>query len=93
MSFTDVIQLENMLLEIINTNTRHLHQLVEERIMESQIFSLQWLRNDALIACGANGLLRIFNFTITGGCVLHTHNAEVTLLQDTFLHFFYVFII
>ncbi|XP_014467979.1 PREDICTED: WD repeat-containing protein 6 isoform X2 [Dinoponera quadriceps] len=49
-----------------NTNTRHLHQVLEERIMESQIFSLQWLRDDTLIACGANGLLRIFNFTING---------------------------
>lgn len=55
-----------MLLEIINTDTRHLQQLVEERIMESQIFSLQWLKDDTLIVCGANGLLKIFNFTISG---------------------------
>lgn len=54
------------LLEIINANTWHLRQLVEERIMESQIFSLQWLTDDTLIACGANGLLRLFNFTIDG---------------------------
>ncbi|XP_032663397.1 WD repeat-containing protein 6 isoform X2 [Odontomachus brunneus] len=52
--------------DIINTNTKHLHQILEERIMESQIFSLQWLRDDALIVCGANGLLRIFHFTING---------------------------
>ncbi|XP_019886764.2 WD repeat-containing protein 6 [Ooceraea biroi] len=50
--------------EIISANTWHLRRLVEERIMESQIFSLQWLRHDTLVACGANGRLRIFNFTM-----------------------------
>lgn len=61
----------NILLEITNTNTRHLHRVLEERIMESQIFSLQWLRDDALIACGASGLLKIFNFTINGAYNIH----------------------
>ncbi|XP_011143279.1 WD repeat-containing protein 6 isoform X2 [Harpegnathos saltator] len=62
--------------EIINTNTKHLHQVLEERIMESQIFSLQWLRDDTLIVCGANGLLKIFHFTINGA----THvEAQCTL--------------
>lgn len=73
----------NIILEIISANTSHLQQLVEERIMDSQIFSLQWLREDALIACGANGLLRIFNFTINGMynvMQMYTHfNPEVTL--------------
>jgi len=66
---------QNILLEIINANTWHLQQRVEERIMESQIFSLQWLKNDTLIACGANGLLKIFNFTTDGMCnIIYTYN-------------------
>lgn len=67
----------SILLEIINTNTRHLHQILEERTMESQIFSLQWLRDDTLIACGANGLLRIFHFTINGA-----YNIHIFAFQD-----------
>lgn len=40
--------------------------------MESQILSLQWLKDDTLIVCEANGLLKIFNFTINGMYIMHT---------------------
>lgn len=78
---------QNILLEIVNINTRHLHQVLEERIMESQIFSLQWLRDDALIACGANGLLRIFNFTINGAYNTHLFLRRILLLSITLFRY------
>ncbi|XP_071571195.1 tRNA (34-2'-O)-methyltransferase regulator WDR6-like isoform X1 [Temnothorax nylanderi] len=37
-------------------------QRMESKIMNSQIFSLQWLSNNKLIACGANGLLKLSRF-------------------------------
>lgn len=41
--------------------------------MESQIFSLHWLGYASLIACGANGLLKIFTFTIDGVYIIYTN--------------------
>lgn len=39
--------------------------------MESQIFSLHWLGYAGLIACGANGLLKIFTFAIDGVYIIY----------------------
>ncbi|XP_011264637.1 WD repeat-containing protein 6 isoform X2 [Camponotus floridanus] len=47
--------------------TGFVSHVIEERIMESQIFSLHWLEHansTSLIACGANGLLKIFTLII-----------------------------
>ncbi|XP_029178864.1 WD repeat-containing protein 6 isoform X1 [Nylanderia fulva] len=50
--------------------TGYVHRIIEERIMESQIFSLHWLGYTSLIACGANGLLKMF--TIEGRIHINT---------------------
>ncbi|XP_039303311.1 WD repeat-containing protein 6 isoform X2 [Solenopsis invicta] len=39
-----------------------LQQYQKDKIMNSQILSLQWLNNCEFIACGANGLLKLFSF-------------------------------
>ncbi|KOC68853.1 WD repeat-containing protein 6 [Habropoda laboriosa] len=51
---------------------KKLQQVFEEKIMESQIFSIQWLERNKLIACGINGMLRIFTFTITGSITIQS---------------------
>ncbi|XP_072762395.1 tRNA (34-2'-O)-methyltransferase regulator WDR6-like [Anoplolepis gracilipes] len=38
--------------------------ITEEKIMDSQIYSLHWLNYTSLIACGENGFLRTFNVKI-----------------------------
>ncbi|KAM0729073.1 tRNA (34-2'-O)-methyltransferase regulator WDR6 [Formica fusca] len=48
-------------------------RIIEERIMESQIFSLHWLGYASLIVCGANGLLKIFTFAIDAGIHMDAH--------------------
>ncbi|KYN30635.1 WD repeat-containing protein 6 [Trachymyrmex septentrionalis] len=50
-----------------------LQQFTEKnKIMDSQILSLQWLNNSDLIACGANGLLKLLsgNLTVCAECIL-----------------------
>jgi len=55
----------NIFLEYLGT----LKQFIEKnKIMNSQIFSLQWLDNHKFIACGANGLLKLFWFANIGVC-------------------------
>ncbi|XP_017754598.1 PREDICTED: WD repeat-containing protein 6 [Eufriesea mexicana] len=49
-----------------------LDQILEEKIMESQILSVQWLENNKLVICGINGVLKIFNFTVTGSIILQS---------------------
>ncbi|XP_011869820.1 PREDICTED: WD repeat-containing protein 6 [Vollenhovia emeryi] len=44
-------------------NFRTLRQCKEDKIMNSQILSLHWLSDNELIACGANGLLKLFWLT------------------------------
>ncbi|XP_071877534.1 tRNA (34-2'-O)-methyltransferase regulator WDR6-like [Bombus fervidus] len=45
---------------------KELQQIIETKIMESQIFSVQWLGDNKLVICGLNGILKIFNFTEGG---------------------------
>jgi len=53
----------NIFLEYLGT----LQQFTEKnKIMNSQIFSLQWLDNQKFIACGVNGLLKLFWFSKNG---------------------------
>ncbi|KAL0127151.1 hypothetical protein PUN28_005435 [Cardiocondyla obscurior] len=55
-----------------------LQQCEKQKILNSQILSLQWLSNDKLIACGENGLIKIFWFkkncicsnTVIAECIL-----------------------
>ncbi|XP_015430355.1 PREDICTED: WD repeat-containing protein 6 [Dufourea novaeangliae] len=49
-----------------NANDKKLQQLFEKKIMDSQIFSIQWLQNDKVIACGSRGMLKIFSFSVKG---------------------------
>lgn len=53
-----------MILEV--AANRELQQIIETKIMESQIFSVQWLGDNKLVICGLNGILKIFNFTEGG---------------------------
>lgn len=53
-------------LEADVTTNKILQLIAEDKIMESQIFSVHWLRNDELVACGSNGILKIFSFTMEG---------------------------
>lgn len=55
-----------MILEVEVATNKKLLQILEEKIMESQILSVQWLENNKLVICGINGILKIFNFTIEG---------------------------
>lgn len=50
------ITIDNICLEYFGT----LRQCEESKIMNSQIFSLQWLSNNNIIVCGENGLLKLF---------------------------------
>lgn len=34
--------------------------------MESQVLSVHWLESTKLAACGTNGILKIFSFTVEG---------------------------
>ncbi|CAK9796955.1 WD repeat-containing protein 6 [Anthophora plagiata] len=49
-----------------------LQQVFEEKIMESQIFSVQWLESNKLVASGINGMLKIFTFTTTGSITVQS---------------------
>ncbi|KAL6261293.1 hypothetical protein P5V15_008815 [Pogonomyrmex californicus] len=53
-----------------------LRQYEKGKIMNSQIFSLQWLSDNQLIACGANGLLKLF---------FCTENCELQMLAQYIL--------
>lgn len=55
-----------MILEVKVATNKKLLQILEEKIMESQILSVQWLENNKLVICGMNGILKIFNFTVEG---------------------------
>ncbi|XP_034191161.2 tRNA (34-2'-O)-methyltransferase regulator WDR6 isoform X2 [Osmia lignaria lignaria] len=52
------------------TTKKILQLIAEDKIMESKIFSVQWLRNDELVASGSNGILKIFSFTMEGSVTI-----------------------
>ncbi|XP_076389017.1 tRNA (34-2'-O)-methyltransferase regulator WDR6 isoform X2 [Megachile rotundata] len=54
------------------TTNKILQLIVEEKIMESQILSIQWLGNNNLVACGLNGVLKIFSFTMEGSVTIQS---------------------
>lgn len=45
---------------------RRLQRVLEERIIDTQIFSVQWLQDNKIVACGAHGILKLFHFTVEG---------------------------
>lgn len=45
---------------------KELQQIIEEKIMDSQIFSVQWLENNKLVICGINGILKIIGIAEEG---------------------------
>ncbi|XP_053970887.1 WD repeat-containing protein 6 [Hylaeus volcanicus] len=49
-----------------------LERILEENIMDSQIFSIQWLQNNNVIACGLNGILKIFGFDMEGSIIMRS---------------------
>ena len=53
-----------MILEV--ASNKELQQIMEEKMMDSQIFSVQWLENNKLVICGMNGILKIVNVTEKG---------------------------
>ena len=53
-----------MILEVVPN--KELQQIIEEKIMDSQIFSVQWLENNKLVICGINGILKIISVTEEG---------------------------
>nr|KAF7427407.1 hypothetical protein H0235_007101 [Vespula pensylvanica] len=61
--------------EINNENKKYLHQILEEKVMESKIFSLQWLKDDTMLVCGKNGYLRILAITLDNE--LYTHSEYI----------------
>ncbi|XP_076239379.1 trafficking protein particle complex subunit 31 isoform X2 [Calliopsis andreniformis] len=54
------------------TSDRKLKRILENKLMESQIYSIHWLRDNTLIACGSNGTLKIFNFAIEGSITVQS---------------------
>ncbi|KAK2584051.1 hypothetical protein KPH14_006501 [Odynerus spinipes] len=58
--------------ETENENKQHLQQILNEKVMDSKIFSLQWLRNDAVIVCGENGCLRVIVITCDNKLYIHS---------------------
>lgn len=58
--------------EIKVATNKKLLQILEEKIMESQILSVQWLENNKLVICGMNGILKIFNFTVEGSFTIQS---------------------
>ncbi|XP_076663163.1 trafficking protein particle complex subunit 31 isoform X1 [Andrena cerasifolii] len=54
------------------SNDRRLQQVVEEKIMESRIFSIQWLQDNKLIACGSTGALKIITFSMDGSVTVRS---------------------
>lgn len=53
-----------IIIEINNENKKYLHQILEAKVMESKIFSLQWLKDNTMLVCGKNGCLRILTITL-----------------------------
>ncbi|XP_076754187.1 tRNA (34-2'-O)-methyltransferase regulator WDR6-like isoform X2 [Xylocopa sonorina] len=51
---------------------KKLQKILEEKIMEHQIFSVQWLKTNEIVICGINGILKIFNFTIEGSITMQS---------------------
>nr|XP_050850545.1 WD repeat-containing protein 6 isoform X1 [Vespula vulgaris] len=61
--------------EINNENKKYLHQILEAKVMESKIFSLQWLKDDTMLVCGKNGCLQILAITLDNE--LYTHSEYI----------------
>ncbi|XP_031827082.1 tRNA (34-2'-O)-methyltransferase regulator WDR6 isoform X2 [Nomia melanderi] len=55
-----------------SANDTKLVRILEEKLMDSQIFSIQWLENNKIIACGSNGILKIFVFSMEGSMTIET---------------------
>ncbi|XP_076618371.1 tRNA (34-2'-O)-methyltransferase regulator WDR6-like isoform X1 [Colletes latitarsis] len=58
--------------ETDTASNRKLQQILEEKIMESRIFSVQWLQDNKVIVCGSNGILKIFSFDMEGSIIMQS---------------------
>ncbi|XP_076163612.1 tRNA (34-2'-O)-methyltransferase regulator WDR6-like isoform X1 [Ptiloglossa arizonensis] len=61
--------------KVSDTNTvsnSKLQHILEEKIMESQIFSVQWLQNNNAIVCDSTGILKIFGFNMEGLLIIQS---------------------
>ncbi|XP_076278928.1 trafficking protein particle complex subunit 31 isoform X2 [Lasioglossum baleicum] len=57
---------------IYKATVKKLELILEEKIMNSQIFSVQWLQDNKVIACGSNGILKIFIFDTIGNITIES---------------------
>ncbi|XP_078050638.1 tRNA (34-2'-O)-methyltransferase regulator WDR6-like isoform X2 [Augochlora pura] len=46
-------------ISIYKVTSKKLELIIEEKIMDSQILSIQWLQDDKIVACGSDGILKI----------------------------------
>nr|XP_033338866.1 WD repeat-containing protein 6 isoform X1 [Megalopta genalis]XP_033338867.1 WD repeat-containing protein 6 isoform X1 [Megalopta genalis] len=57
---------------IYKVSIKKLELILEEKIMDCQILSIQWLQDNKIIACGSDGILKIVAFDMTASITIES---------------------